>query len=91
MSKSQMKNMFITFFDIKGNVHFELIEQGQTINRAYYKEIIKRSREAVPIKRPELRPNDLILHHNNYLSHKALSSSFWPKVDYWNASPILLS
>jgi hypothetical protein len=25
MSKSQMKKMFITFFDIKGNVHFEFI------------------------------------------------------------------
>jgi len=36
MSKSQMKTILITFLDIKGIVHFELIPQGQTVNRAYY-------------------------------------------------------
>jgi len=35
-SKSQMKKMFITFFDIKITVHFEGIERGQTINEDCY-------------------------------------------------------
>jgi hypothetical protein len=35
--------------------------------------------EGVHRKRPELWPNDWILHHDNAPAHKALSSSFWPK------------
>jgi hypothetical protein len=46
MSKSQTKNLLITFFKIKGTVHFEIIPQGQTVNQAYYVEIINRLREA---------------------------------------------
>jgi hypothetical protein len=47
MSKSQMKTMIFTFFDIKGNIHFEFISQGQTVNQAYYVEVIKWLYEAV--------------------------------------------
>jgi hypothetical protein len=33
---------------------FEFIPQGQTVNQAYYVELLKWLREAVRIKRPEL-------------------------------------
>jgi hypothetical protein len=83
MLKSQMKPMFITFFDIKGIVHFELISQGQSVNQAYCVEILKRLRETVHRKRPELWPNDWILHHDNAPAHKALCQAVCsPKIDY---------
>jgi hypothetical protein len=57
MSKSQMKTMLITFFDIKVTIHFEFIPQGQTGNQAYYVEILKRLRGSV-IRKTEFWPND---------------------------------
>jgi hypothetical protein len=35
MSKSQMKRTIITFFNIKGIIHFEFISQDQSVNEAY--------------------------------------------------------
>jgi hypothetical protein len=32
VSKSQMKTMLTTYFDIKGTVHLEFIPWGQTVN-----------------------------------------------------------
>jgi hypothetical protein len=43
-----MNTMLITFFDMKDNVHFELIPQGlPKVNQAYYVEVLKPLREAV--------------------------------------------
>jgi hypothetical protein len=65
--------VFITFLDIQGIIHFELIPQGQKVNQAYYMEILKRLREIMHGEMPELSPNDWILRHDNDPAHKALS------------------
>jgi hypothetical protein len=68
-----MKSMLVAFFDIKSVVHFEFVPQGQTVNQAYYVEILKWLREGVHRKRPELWPNDWIVRHDIAPAHKALS------------------
>jgi hypothetical protein len=73
MSKSEKQKMLIIFFDMKSIVHFEFISQSQTVNQAYYLEILKRIHEAVRRKRPERLPNDWILHHDKAPARKALS------------------
>jgi histone-lysine N-methyltransferase SETMAR len=73
MLKSQIKTMIIiTLFDIKGIIHFEYILQGKTVNRTYFMIILKWLCEAVCRRRPELRPSDWILYHDNTPAHKVL-------------------
>jgi hypothetical protein len=60
-------------FNMKDNVQLEFISQGQTINQTSYVEISKRLRGTVRRKRPELWPDDWILHNDNAPAHKALS------------------
>jgi len=72
--KSNVKTMLICFFDIKGLVHFEFIQHGQTVNQQFYLEVFKRLRDAVQRKRPKLwRSDEWLLYHDNAPTHTALS------------------
>jgi len=74
MSKSNVKVMLITFFDVKGIVHMEFLPQGQTINQHVYKDILKRLLRAVREKRQDLwQTKSWLLHHDNAPAHNALS------------------
>jgi hypothetical protein len=88
MSKLQMKMMLIPFFDIRDIVHFEFIPQGQTVNQAYYVEILKWLYEAVHRKWPEW-PTDWILHHDNAPAQRVLSVKR-PRNQLlkWNTHPV---
>jgi len=66
--------MLVTFFDIRGIVHYEFVPTGQTVNQVYYLEVLERLREKVRQKRPEcFANNSWILHHDNAPAHTALS------------------
>ena len=71
MSKSRIKSMLIVFFDSKGIVHKEFLPSGQTINVAFYVEVLQRLRNRVARVRPEIA-DEWILHHDNAPNHASI-------------------
>ena len=72
-SRSKIKVMLTVFFDYHGLVHHEFLPPGQTVNKAYYLGVMRRLREAIRKKRPDLwKENTWFLHHDNAPSHTAL-------------------
>ena len=66
--------MLLTFFDIRGIVHYEFVPTGPTVNQVNHLEVLKRLHEKVRRKRPKLFANNSwILHHDNAPAHTALS------------------
>jgi len=66
--------VLLTFFDIRGTVHYEFVPTGQTVSQVYYLEVLERLHEKVKWKQPKLFANNSwILHHNNAPAHMALS------------------
>ena len=61
------------FFYASGVVHHEYLPEGSTVNQTYYIEVLKRLRDAIRRKRPELwRSGDWFFHHDNAPAHSAL-------------------
>ena len=71
--------MLICFFDQKGIVHKEFVPPGQTVNAAFYVEVLRRLQENVRRKRPDQwQKNTWLLHHDNVPAHGALlTRQFW--------------
>jgi len=62
--------MIIVFFDTKGIVHKEFVPPNQTVNSAYYCDVLRRLPENVRRRRPELwRQGNWLLHHDNAPCH----------------------
>ena len=70
MSKSKTKTMLIAFFGVKGIVHYEFVPPCQTVNAAYYQEVLKRLKRSVARKRRDIK-DSWKLHHDNAPSHTA--------------------
>ncbi|UYV62436.1 hypothetical protein LAZ67_2000571 [Cordylochernes scorpioides] len=72
----KVKVMLMVFFDYQGIVHHEFQQQGSTITADSYLGVLRRLREAIRQKRPELwRSKSWILHHDNTPAHTALKIS----------------
>ncbi|UYV82242.1 K02A2.6-like [Cordylochernes scorpioides] len=70
MSKSRIKTIIIVFFDIRGIVHCEFVPQGQTVNSAFYLEVLRRLKRRIARVRTDIK-DTVKLHHDNATSHTA--------------------
>ncbi|UYV82751.1 hypothetical protein LAZ67_22000734 [Cordylochernes scorpioides] len=70
MSKSRIKTMIIVFFDIRGIVQCEFVPQGQTVNSAFYLEVLRRLKRRIARVRTYIK-DTVKLHHDNATSHTA--------------------
>ena len=52
--RSKIKVLLTVFFYASGVVRHECLLEGSTVNQTYYTEVLKRLREAIRRKRPEL-------------------------------------
>ena len=65
--------LLLFFFYASGGVHHEYLPEGSIVNHTYYIEVLKRLRDAIRRKRPELwRSGDCFFHHDNAHAHSAL-------------------
>ncbi|UYV61595.1 hypothetical protein LAZ67_1005470 [Cordylochernes scorpioides] len=70
MRKSRIKTMIIVFFDIRGIVHCEFVPQGETVNSAFYLEVLRRLKRRIAQVRTDIK-DTVKLHHHNATSHTA--------------------
>jgi len=62
----------VFFFDSRGIVHKEFAPPGQTVNHAFYKDVLDRLRKGVQRVRRDIA-DDLVLQHDKAPAHTALS------------------
>jgi hypothetical protein len=68
--KRKIKSILIIFFDVKWTVNKEFVLAGQTINSAYYYDVLRQLHENVQTFRPKIfRQKNWLLHHDNAPSH----------------------
>lgn len=71
--RSNVKVLLTVFFDYNGVVHHEFLPEGRTVNKEYYLQVMRRLREAIRRKRPDLwQNNSWLLHHDNAPAHTSL-------------------
>nr|XP_012136794.1 PREDICTED: uncharacterized protein LOC105662008 [Megachile rotundata] len=71
--KSSTKSMIIVFFDIHRIVHREFVPTGQTVTGAFYCDVLRRLREDIRRKRPQLwTKKNWVLQDDNAPAYRAL-------------------
>ena len=91
-SRSQQKCMLCLFFDARGMVFMEFLDRDERMDSDLYISILKKVREAIRRKRPDLwRDRSFILHQDNAPCHvsiqmaeyfHSIDQELWPHPPY---------
>jgi hypothetical protein len=73
MSKSTANTMLISFFTIRGIIHFEFVPKRTPVNQTFHMEVLKRLTDAMRCILGELWRDNSVIHHN-MLAHSLLQS-----------------
>ena len=74
--RSATKTMLIVFFDVRGIVHHEFVPRDRTVNSDFYCDVLRRLKQAVRRKRPDLWKNrSWRLHHDNAPAHTSFRTT----------------
>jgi hypothetical protein len=69
-----VKAMLLVFFDHRGTVYYKFTPEGKTINQDFYLAVLRRLRDVVHRKQPEMwTVGSWLLHHNNAPAYTVLS------------------
>ena len=72
-SKSKVKTMLIVFFDARGIIHHEFVPPNTTVNKEFYKEVLKRLLARMRRIREQLYDSgDWFLLHDNAPVHSSI-------------------
>jgi hypothetical protein len=85
MSRSTVKTTITVFFDIRGIVHKESVPPGQTVNHAFYNDVLERLQKRVQRVRKDIA-DDWVLHHDNAPAQRAFNSGISGEVKHSRAS-----
>ena len=78
MSRSQEKAMVIPFLDSQGIIHVGWVPRGQTVNKEYYLDVLRKFRESMRKKRPQQwRSGQWWFHQDNAPCHKSTLVTNW--------------
>ena len=67
--KTRARRSLLQFLDNLGVILIDFLEEGCTINSDRYISILRKLKEAIRRKRPELNVHDIKLHHDNARPH----------------------
>ncbi|KAL7292870.1 hypothetical protein TKK_0013543 [Trichogramma kaykai] len=72
--RATVRTLLIVFFDSQGIVHQEFVPQSQSVNQAYYRDVLTRLREKVRVRRAaSFRQRTWYLHCDTALSRNSLA------------------
>jgi len=82
MSRFSVKTVIIVFFDSSCIVHKEFVPPGQTVNHAFYKDVLERLRKLVQRVRTDIADDWVFISEGHIKTYQLFFSCFKLQTHY---------